>query len=121
VTVLWRQAEEILDTALAAEENSPGTAILIDRQGGVRMFDATGWTIEALTAEFGASSLFRVAKSGGVTSVEALSGCDRCILERRAGYGPAAGRIPAPEVCHPIRLQAAPLLLAQSDSPFSAV
>jgi hypothetical protein len=54
VTALLQQAEEILDTASRAGIG-PGMMILIDRQGGMRMLDPTGWTLAALTAEFGAS------------------------------------------------------------------
>jgi hypothetical protein len=108
-----------MDTALRAGQSDTGMAIMIDRQGGMRVLDPTGWTTAALAVEFGALSVFRVAKTSSATSVEALAGSDRCVLERRTERS-AAGISLTPDVCHPIRLQAAPLLLASSNACESA-
>lgn len=76
-----RQAEEILEIALAGSE-SHNQAIVIDRQGGMRMMDASGWTLLALSAEFGAASVFRVERRAGAVRVEGLAGSERCLLQR---------------------------------------
>ena len=119
MTALLQQAEEILDTASRAGIG-PGMMILIDRQGGMRMLDPTGWTLAALTAEFGASVVFKVDKSQGTTSVEGWAGCDRCLIERQTG-APLSYLPLTPAVCHPIRLHAAPLSIAQSAARDSVV
>ena len=77
-----RRAGEILDIAASASPDAPNTAIVIDRQGGMRMVDPAGWTLPALSAEFGASSVFKVERQGGAVRVEGLSGSERCLLQR---------------------------------------
>jgi len=113
VTGLLRQAEDILETAAHADQSSSATFILIDRQGGLRAFDAAGWTLAGITAEFGATAVFKVRKSQEATSVEAWSGRDRCRIERQTTQ-PALALTPA--VCHPMRLTTAPLSISAPDA-----
>lgn len=87
--------------------------ILIDRQGGLRMLASAGWSLAALTAEFGASAVFRVNKGQGVTSVEGWAGADRCLIERQ-NDSTRSGYLLRPPVDHPVRLHQAPVLIAES-------
>jgi hypothetical protein len=121
VKALLEQAEEILDTAIRAGKNASGIVILMDRQGGMRMLDPAGWTMAGLTAEFGASAVFKVNKGSGTTSVEGWAGSDRCLIERQTGGLPLAYLPLTPAICHPIRLHATPLSIAQPDARDSAV
>lgn len=69
---------------MAGGSDSHNAAIVIDRQGGMRMLDPAGWTLPALSAEFGAVSVFRIERRAGAVRVEGLAGSERCLLERRA-------------------------------------
>jgi hypothetical protein len=82
VSAFVRQAEEILEIAVAGSPESQNTAIVIDRQGGMRMLDPSGWTLPALSAEFGAASVFKVERRAGAVRVEGLAGSERCLLQR---------------------------------------
>jgi len=82
VSAFLRQAEEILEIAAMPGAESHNQAIVIDRQGGMRMLDACGWTLPALSAEFGAASVFRVERRAGTIRVEGLAGSERCLLQR---------------------------------------
>jgi hypothetical protein len=82
VSAFLRQAEQILEVAVAGNTESQNQAIVIDRQGGMRMMDAAGWTLTALSAEFGAASVFRVERRGGAVRVEGMAGAERCLLQR---------------------------------------
>ena len=82
MSAFLRQAEEILEIAAAGSSESPNTAIVIDRQGGMRMLDPSGWTLPALSAEYGAASVFKVERRAGAVRVEGLAGPERCLLQR---------------------------------------
>ncbi len=120
MTALMQQAEEILDTAVRATDSGPNLVILINRQGGMRMLDAAGWTLAGLSAEYGASALFEVKWGPDGTSVEGWAGLERCRIERRAS---AAALCPdlTPAVRHPIRLQVTPLLIEASSDRVPAI
>ncbi len=77
-----RQAEEILDIAVSGDGDAGDLAILIDRQGGMRMLDPKGWTLPALCAEFGAAAVYTVVRRGRTVRVEGWSGGERCLLQR---------------------------------------
>jgi len=88
VTQFLRRAEEILDVASAERQcQEQETAIVIDRQGGMRMLDPTGWSMPGLLAEFGAAVVYRVKKSRGAIRVEGWDGMQRCELQRPANSG----------------------------------
>jgi len=57
--------------------------IVIERRGGMRMLDPSGWTLPALSAEFGAAAVYRVSRRLSATRVEGLCGSERCLFERR--------------------------------------
>ena len=82
MSAFLRQAEEILGVAMAGGADLQNAAIVIDRQGGLRMLDPSGWTLPALSAEFGAASVFRIERRAGAVRVEGLAGSERCLLER---------------------------------------
>jgi hypothetical protein len=79
----------------------------------MRMLDPLGWTVPALKAEFGASTLFKINRSPGATSVEGWAGLEGCVVERQCDLSHAPTLL-TPAVRHPLRLQNAPLLIAAS-------
>jgi hypothetical protein len=83
VNAFLQQAEDILDVAAVA--NDPGAhdvAILLDRQGGMRMLDPAGWSLPAMSAEFGAIAVYKVERRGGAVRVEGWGGGQRCLIQR---------------------------------------
>jgi hypothetical protein len=83
VSAFLQQAEDILDVAVVA--NDPGAhdvAILMDRQGGMRMLDPAGWSLPAMSAEFGATAVYKVEWRGGTVRVEGWGGGQRCLVQR---------------------------------------
>ena len=82
MSAFLRQAEDILDTAFQGE-NDQELVIVIDRLGGMRMLDPTGWTLPALSAEYGAAAVYRVERRPDAIRVEGLSGSERCLLQRK--------------------------------------
>jgi hypothetical protein len=85
VKAFLRQAEDILDVAMAADGNASDLAILIDRQGGMRMLDPKGWSLPALCAEFGAAAVYKVERRARTVRVEGWGGGERCLLQRDLG------------------------------------
>ncbi len=79
-----RKAEEILEVAATAGNTLTNSAILIDRQGGLRMLDATGWSLTGLAAEYGAAAVYKIERRGRAVRVEGWNGSDRCLLQRGA-------------------------------------
>ena len=80
-----RQAEEILDVAMAGDAGAGDLAILIDREGGIRMLDPTGWSLPALSADSGASAVYTVKRRGQTVRVEGWRGGERCLIQRNPG------------------------------------
>ena len=98
MSAFLRQAEEILDVA-AGGTGPREVAIVLSGAGGLRVMDPAGWTLSAMSAEFGAKAVFRVERRGRTLRVEGLSGSERCLLQRdgaphgfcdRSRLGPAA-------------------------------
>lgn len=78
-----RDAEQILETAVAAESGPVEHLIAILRTGSVRILsDAGGWSLPALAAEYGASAVYRVTRRGRTARVEAWSLGRTCVLTR---------------------------------------
>jgi hypothetical protein len=92
VSTFLRQAEEILEVA-AGGAGAREVAILLGAPGGIRMMDPAGWSLAGLSAEFGATAVYRVERRGETLRVEGLSGSERCLLQREA---PTWLRHPAP-------------------------
>jgi len=75
VSAFLRQAEDVLDTAIDGGGDQD-VVIVIGRQGGIRMMDPAGWTLSALSAEYGARAVYRVERRGDATRVEGLCGSE---------------------------------------------
>jgi hypothetical protein len=88
VSLLLRQAEEILGTAIPGSQE---IAIVIGRDGSLRMIQPAGWSLAAMHAEFGAASVFKVERCGGSVRVEGWDGVQSCRLERPALHHPLEG------------------------------
>ena len=46
------------------------------------MLDGKGWSLQALSAEYGAKAVFRVQHRGAMVRVEGWDGTRRCLLQR---------------------------------------
>ena len=77
-----QQADDILDVATSGDASMQDVVILMDRQGGMRMLDPTGWSLQALTAEYGASAVYKVERRGSAVRVEGWNGFERCLVQR---------------------------------------
>jgi hypothetical protein len=80
VGILIRQAEDILEVASQTCDGRR-MAIVVDRQGGMRMLEPDGWSLPGLRAEFG-GAVFRIDRRGRTVRVEGFDGTDRCLLQR---------------------------------------
>ena len=85
VRAFLRQAEDILYVAVEGDRDAGDLAILIDRQGGMRMLDPQGWSLPALCAEFGAAAVYTVERRGRTVRVEGWGGGERCLIQRDLG------------------------------------
>jgi hypothetical protein len=56
--------EDILDVAASGDSTLQDVVIVMDRQGGMRMLDPSGWSLPALSAEYGATAVYKVEKRG---------------------------------------------------------
>ena len=77
-----QQAEDILDIAASGDAGLQDVVIVMDRQGGMRMLDPAGWSLPALSAEFGATAVYKVEKRGETVRVEGWNGVQRCLIQR---------------------------------------
>jgi hypothetical protein len=100
VSEFFRRAEEILQIATTGNAGAGDTALVLDRQGGLRMLDPSGWSLPALAAEYGAQAVYRVIRRGNSVRVEGWNGFERCLLEAQPAatclsraLAPAAGRL----------------------------
>src|ERR1017187_5050581 len=85
VRAFLRQAEEILDVAVAGSSEARDLAILIDRQGGMRRLDPNGWSVPAPCAEVGGGAVYTVGRRPHTVRVEGWGGGERCLLQRDLG------------------------------------
>jgi hypothetical protein len=81
VSAFFRRAEEILQVATAANSALGDTLMVLDRQGGIRMFANDGWSLPALAAEYGAEAVYKVERRGSAVRVEGWNGSERCLLQ----------------------------------------
>ena len=77
-----QQAEDILDVAASGDSNLQDVAISMDRLGGMRMLDPAGWSLPALSAEYGATAVYKVVRRGATVRVEGWNGFERCLVQR---------------------------------------
>ena len=95
VDALLRNAEQILETAVAAQgPEAQDCAICISSSGAVRMVaDPASWSLAALAYETGAAAVYRVERRGGQVRVEGWSRSGECVLRRQMpGAWWSAGR-----------------------------
>lgn len=85
VDALLRNAEQILETAVAAQgPEAQDCAICISSSGAVRMVaDPASWSLAALAYETGAAAVYRVERRGGQVRVEGWSQTGECVLRRQ--------------------------------------
>lgn len=77
-----QQAEDILDVAASGDSSLQDMVFVMDRQGGMRMLDASGWSLPALSAEYGATAVYKVERRGAAVRVEGWNGFERCLVQR---------------------------------------
>lgn len=82
VRAFLQQAEDILDVAASGDTSLQNVVIVMDRQGGMRMLDPIGWSLPALSAEFGATAVYKVERRGETVRVEGWNGFQRCLIQR---------------------------------------
>jgi hypothetical protein len=100
VRAFLQQAEDILDIAASRESSLQDVVIVMDRQGGMRMLDPTGWSLPALSAEYGATAVYKVERRGGAVRVEGWNGFERCLVQRSLS-GASLFQLPGMSFCPP--------------------
>lgn len=82
---LLRNAEQILETAVAAQGvEAQDCAICISPSGALRLYaDPASWSLAALACETGAAAVYRVERRGGQVRVEGWSRTGECTLRRQ--------------------------------------
>jgi hypothetical protein len=82
VSELFLRADSILDAALIPGGSSAGIAIVMDRQGGVRILSSEGWTLNGIIGELGAAEVYMIRHGAETITVDAWSTTDRCTVTR---------------------------------------
>lgn len=100
-----RKAEEILEIATTGGNTLTDTVILIDRQGGFRMMDPTGWSLIGLAAEYGATAVYKIERRGEAVRVEGWDGSDRCLLQRTGNRSKLSTLLGGAAPAHALMLQ----------------
>ena len=80
----WTDAEGLFETARQATQSGSEDcdwAILIGRQGQIRMLPAEGWAWPSLVAHYGGETTYRVTREHGRVRVEGCAGTQSCRLE----------------------------------------
>lgn len=77
-----QRAEDILDVATSGDSSLEDVVIVMDRQGGMRMMDPAGWSLPALSAEYGAAAVYKVERRCAMVRVEGWDGFERCLIQR---------------------------------------
>jgi hypothetical protein len=88
VSELFLRADSILDAALVPGASSVGTAIVMDRQGGVRILSSEGWTLNGIIGELGAAEVYMIRYGAEMITVDAWSTTDRCTVTRTPARPP---------------------------------
>ena len=73
----------------ASSEASGDLAILIGRDGAIRMLDAQGWRLDRLLTEQDGRAAYRVHRDRNGVRVEGCSGPHSCVFETRTPAAPA--------------------------------
>lgn len=93
VDLFLEDAERIFESAMAAAAVDPDhseVAILLDSRRAIRIVDAAGWQLDSLQADYGATTVYRVARGASGVCLEGRSGQRSCRL--RAESPAAAAR-----------------------------
>jgi hypothetical protein len=78
----FADAQGIFETALAAPSHEGGSfGLMIRQDGGIHVVMDTPFTLEAMVAELGARTAFRVARERGGVKLEGFSNGRRCSIE----------------------------------------
>ena len=80
---LFRRAQSILEAASVPGCRSAGTAIVLDRNGGLRILNSEGWTLMGIVREFGAAEAYLIGNSGASITVEGWSTMDQCKITQK--------------------------------------
>ena len=91
MSAFFRQAEEILRIATSEQSDLGDALVVLDRQGGFRMLEPTGWSLPALAAEFGAEAVYKVERRGPTVRVEGWDGSQRCLFQGQTARNPLCG------------------------------
>lgn len=112
MSAFFRRAEEILQIATSDSSSLGDTLVVLDRQGGFRMLDPTGWSLPALAAEFGAEAVYKVERKGSSVRVEGWDGSQRCLLQGQTSKNLAHTLLGLPFVPQATMLQVSTRALA---------
>jgi hypothetical protein len=88
VSELFRRADSILEAASVPGASSVGTAIVMDREGGMRILNSEGWTLNGIIGELGAAEVYMIRYGVEAITVEAWSTTDRCTVTRTPARPP---------------------------------
>ncbi len=88
-----QHAEEIFATAQGGGSEDCELAILIGRDGGIRMLAPGGWNLEGLRLHHGAEEVHLVQRRGGRVRLEARSRGESCVLETSRGERTMGGAL----------------------------
>ncbi len=90
---LFENAQRIFETAGSVAEAGAGSdyAILIGYDGAIQMVAGCDWALDALRAERGARSAYRVTDVNGQVRVEGRSRAETCVLEAQSARAAARG------------------------------
>jgi hypothetical protein len=80
VSSFLRDAEEIFAAARAGGPEDCDLAILVSREGGIHMVAGSDWGLEPLRMRHGATTAYRIARTGGRLRLEARSAHESCVL-----------------------------------------
>ena len=111
MSAFFRRAEEILRIATSNTSELGDTLVVLDRQGGFRMLDPTGWSLPALAAELGAEAVYKVERRGLSVRVEGWNGSQRCLFQGQTSGDRAHSLFGAPCAPQATMLQFAALAL----------
>jgi len=111
VNPFFRRAEEILAIATADGTALGDTLMVLDRQGGFRMLEPTGWSLPGLAAEFGAEAVYKVERRGSSVRVEGWNGFERCLLQGQTSGQRSRGILDASFIPQATMLHVAALAL----------
>jgi hypothetical protein len=88
VSELFRRADSILEAASVPGASSVGTAIVMDREGGMRILHSEGWTLNGIISALGASEVYMIRYGAEAVTVDAWSTTDRCTVTKTPARQP---------------------------------